>query len=155
MPEPSLPGLQDRLSHSAQRVATCRPSGLPAVPSRSSVPPLPARPALTRVRSGRLECPHPCVYPVKTSLLQNPTGGPAGPGSARGPRLHVAWPSSHCPRLFLRAHYSAPKREFPVDMSWLSSGLGLPEGLIHHLMIVVAGQVATELTWCHLMSSSR
>lgn len=92
----------------AQRVPTCPPSGLPAVPCRSGAPP--ASPPGQRSHGFyRPPCPHPCHYSVKTSLLQNPAGGPAVPGSAWGPWLREA----QCPHHFLRARGSAPHTRGP------------------------------------------
>lgn len=138
MLEPSLRGLQDRLSHK-------RPAS-PDLPAEQAAfcsfqEPSTFRPGQRSHRSSRVGCPHPCLNPVKTSLLQNPTAGPGTPGSGRGPWLHVAWPRSHCPRHFRHAHYSAPRREFPVGVSCPSSGLGLLEGLSHRFVTTVAAVI--------------
>ena len=74
-------------------------------------------------RSCCLHRPHPCLCPVNTSLLQNPTRGPAVSGSARGPWLDAA----RCPHHFLRARDSAPQRG-PCGHVRSLVGAGAPGG---------------------------
>lgn len=127
MREPSLPGLQaSRPPGPAfpQAPSEFRPAlqegCLLFLPGAEYLPP----PSRFSHRSCCLHSPHPCLHPMRTSLLQNPTGGPVVPGSAWGPWLPVA----RCPHHFPCAQGPVPPTRGPCRHVLSLVGVGAPGG---------------------------
>lgn len=78
---------------SARRVPTCLPRLLKAVPPTGWLPPLPGE---SLCWSFCLECPQPCLDPMRTFLLQTQPKKQLCPEAA-GPWPDTSWPFGHCP----------------------------------------------------------